>query len=265
MSNIKIIFTDIDWTILDHETHSFDMTSIEALKKAQKAGILVYFATARPYLSMEQTGLLDLIKPDGVICTNGAVAFINDKLFYSDNIPSEIVSQIVKVSNRHNAVLEYCDERKRYFNRKENSYVYKYFGVYAEVVPPVKKYEGTENVSALLLMVPESYDEKMLKEFPKDIDYFRFDPYGVDIRYSKNIPDKGKAIVRVLKELGIKKEEAMAIGDDYGDIPMFENVGIGVSLENGKDEVKAAATYVTKHVNKSGVAYALKYFNIIKD
>lgn len=264
MRDIKIIFSDIDWTILDHTTHSFDMTSIEALKEAQKSGILVFFATARPYLSMEQTGLLDLIKPDGVICTNGAVAFINDELFYSDNIPDDIVSSIVRVSNKHNACLEYCDERKRYFNRRENSYVFKYFGVYAEVVPPVKKFEH-ENVSALLLMVPESYDERMKKEFPKDIDYFRFDPYGVDIRYSKNVPDKGKAVIRVLDKLGIKKENAMAFGDDYGDIPMFEQVGIGVALENGKDELKEMATYVTKPVSKSGVAYALKHFKILED
>ena len=78
MRDIKIIFSDIDWTILDHVTHSFDIASINALKAAQKRGILVYLATARPYLSMEQTGLLDLITPDGVICTNGSVAFIND-------------------------------------------------------------------------------------------------------------------------------------------------------------------------------------------
>ena len=57
----------------------------------------------------------------------------------------------------------------------------------------------------------------------------------------------------------------MAFGDDYGDIPMFEEVGLSVTLENGKDEGKQKADYVTKAVSKSGVAYALKHFNIIKE
>ena len=264
MGNIKIIFSDIDWTILDHNTHCFDMESINALKEAQNRGVLVYFCTARPYLSLEQTGLLDLIKPDGIICTNGGVAFVNDELLFSDNIPDEMVSSIIKICNKHNAVIEYCDERGRYFNSKANSYVYKYFGVYREVVPPIKKF-AHENVSALLLMVPESHDEKFLKMFPKDIDYFRFDPYGVDIRYSKNVPDKGNAVRRVLEHLKIDKENAMAFGDDHADIPMFENVGIGVALGNGKEEVKNSATYVTKSVGESGVAHAIKKYIILDD
>lgn len=262
MKDIKILFVDIDWTILDHTDHKFCMPSIEALKKAQKKGVLVYFATARPYLSAEQTGLFDLIKPDGVICTNGSVAFINDELLYSENIPSDIIIKIIKVCNKHNACLEYCDERHRYFNRKRNKYVDAYFGIYNEICPPVKKFEN-ENISALLLMVPPSYDERIKKELPDGLDYFRFDPYGVDIRYDKYNPDKGKGIVRVLKKLGIKKENACGIGDDYGDIPMFKEVGLSISLENGKPEVKAAADYVTKSVGEAGVKLALEHFKII--
>ena len=261
--NIKIIFVDIDWTILDHKVHSFDMPSIEALKEAQKKGVLVYLATARPYLSVKQTGLLDMITPDGIVCTNGSVAFIKDELLYSENIPNDVVKQIIKVCNKHNACLEYCDERNRYFNRKKNRYVDAYFGIYTEVCPPVKKY-NEENVSALLLMVPESYDAKMKAEFPKGIDYFRFDEFGVDIRYDIYNANKGNGIRRVLSKLGLKKEDAMGIGDDYGDIPMFKEVGLSVTLENGKPEVKEAADYITKSVAESGVKEALKHFNIIK-
>ena len=262
-NNIKIIFVDIDWTILDHKVHEFDMPSIEALKKAQKNGIQVYLCTARPYLSVKQTGLLNLLKPNGIVCTNGAVAFINDKLLYSLNIPNDVVRETIKVCNRHNAVLEYCDEKMRYFNRKTNKYVDNYFSVYAEVVPEVKKYNN-ENVSAMLLMAPRKYDEKMKKELPKGLDYFRFDDFGVDIKWHEHDPNKGYGVINVLKELKINKENAMAIGDDYGDLDMFKEVGLSVSLENGKPEVKAKADYVTKAVDQSGVAYALKHFNIIK-
>lgn len=262
MKNIKIIFVDIDWTILNHYVHEFDFESIKALNEAQKKGVFICLATARPYLSIEQTGLFNYLKPDGIVCTNGSVGFIKDKLLYSENFPNDVIKQIIKVCNKHNACLEYCDERHRYFNRRKNRYVDAYFGVFKEVVPPVKKYEN-ENISALLLMVPESYDEKMKKELPDGLDYFRFDAHGVDIRYSKYNPHKGNGVKRVLEYLNIPKEYAMAIGDDLGDIPMFEEVGLGVTLENGKDEVKKKADYVTKSVCDSGVAFALKHFRII--
>ena len=35
----KIAFIDIDWTILNHKDHSFDMPSIESIKKMQAQGV----------------------------------------------------------------------------------------------------------------------------------------------------------------------------------------------------------------------------------
>ena len=126
-----------------------------------------------------------------------------------------------------------------------------------------KKYEG-EDISALLLMVPETYDIKILKEIPDCIDYFRFVKTGVDVRYGPHNVNKGNGVIRVLKALKISKEFAMAIGDDDADVAMFENVKIGITLENGTDYAKQHATFVTKAIDNSGVAYALKHFNIIK-
>ena len=91
----KIAFIDIDWTILNHENgHYFDMESIDAIKKAQEEGLLIYFCTARTYASITFTGLFDLIKPNGIICTNGNVMFIEDNLFEALIIPESIVKNI---------------------------------------------------------------------------------------------------------------------------------------------------------------------------
>jgi hypothetical protein len=52
-------------------------------------------------------------------------------------------------------------------------------------------------------------------------------------------------------------------GDDFGDIDMFKECKYGVALGNGKKEVKEIATFVTKTIDESGVAHALKHFKII--
>ena len=92
MENIKIIFVDIDWTILNHDIHDWDYDSLAALKKAQEKGILIYLCTARPYDSVLNTGIFDYLKPDGIICTNGAVAFIKDNRRISVFYECEIIT-----------------------------------------------------------------------------------------------------------------------------------------------------------------------------
>ena len=119
----KIIFVDIDWTILDHRLHDWDHPSLEGLKKAQKNGVLVYLCTARPYDSIVHTGIFSIFSPDGVICTNGGVAFIKDELLFANVIPSDIVKEIEKISHRHRLVLELATDKERYFTSKPNTWV----------------------------------------------------------------------------------------------------------------------------------------------
>ena len=52
----------------------------------------------------------------------------------------------------------------------------------------------------------------------------------------------------------------MAFGDGGNDISMLRHVGIGVAMGNARDEVKAAADYVTASVDEDGVAKALRKF-----
>ena len=55
----RIAFIDIDWTILDHDIHDWDYESLDVLRELQRAGLLIYLCTARPYDSIVHTGLLN--------------------------------------------------------------------------------------------------------------------------------------------------------------------------------------------------------------
>ena len=250
----KIIFIDIDWTILDHNKHDWDYESLDVLKRLQKAGILVYLNTARPYDSIVHTGLFDIFKPDGIVCTNGGVVFVGDKLIFSNIIPEEIVYQIERVCNKHHLVLELSTNKERYFTSKVNNYVRKYFSVFSETVPEIKKYHN-KDVSAILLFAPEKYDQILIKEFPKEMNYIRFDSHGVDVGYYMN--SKGIGVQKVLEYLNIDKEFAIAAGDDLGDISMFEEVGLSIAVGNAKEEVKKCADIVSDDISNHGLGKAL--------
>ena len=249
----KIAFIDIDWTILNHnDGHYFDMPSIEAIKKAQSEGLLIYICTARTYASAKLTGLLDLLKPDGMICTNGNVTFVGDEHLDALIIPEDIVKQVLKVANKHHVVLEFAGLKDKYFTSEINQYVKNYLSIYYEGVPDVRK-NATKNVTEILAFIPEEYDERLIKELPSCLTYYRYDTYGVNIGYTQST--KGEAVKKVLNRLGINKEQAIAIGDSVDDISMFEEVGTAIAMGNFKEEkVKEKATIVTETIDEHGVA-----------
>ena len=251
----RIVFVDIDWTILDHDIHDFDYESINELKRIQKDGVLVYLCTARPYDSIVHTGLLKLMTPDGIICTNGGVSFVGDILLYSNIIPEEVVRNIEKVANKHHLVIELSKDKERYFSNKSNVYVKRYFSVFNEVIPEIRKYDN-KDVSAILLFAPEKYDEVLKRELPKEINFLRFDSCGVDLGYYKNT--KGDGIKRVLKHLNIDKKYSIGVGDSVDDITMFKEVGLSIAMGNGMDEAKKEADIVCKPISEHGLALSLK-------
>ncbi len=259
-NDYKIIFVDIDWTILNHKIHDWDYESIDALKRAQNKGVLIYLCTARPYDSVVSTGLLNIFNPDGIICTNGEVAFAHDKLIFAHNIPARVVKKINGIADKRNLSLEVRTERERFFTLAPNDYVFDYLTRFVETIPEVRNHHF-KHVSALLLFAPEEMDEEIKPLIPKSINYFRFDKCGVDLRYYDC--SKGLGIKKVLKCLKIKKAQSIGIGDDYGDIAMFEEVGLSIAVGNGREEVKERATYIAETIHEHGVKLALEDLKII--
>ena len=256
----KIIFVDIDWTILNHKIHDWDYESIEALKKAQENGVLIYLCTARPYDSVLSTGLLNIFKPDGIVCTNGEVGFVNGKVVYADNIPEECVKLANDIADQYDLVMEVCTEEGRFFTNAPNEWVFDYLTRFSETIPEIKNHQY-EHISALLLFAPEHLDEKLYPILSKSFNYFRFDKCGVDLRYHPC--SKGEGVNKILTYLGIEKEASIGIGDDIGDIAMFEEVGLSIAVGNGKDEVKDKATYIAETIHEHGVKLALEDLQII--
>ena len=52
----------------------------------------------------------------------------------------------------------------------------------------------------------------------------------------------------------------MAFGDGDNDIDLLKEAGIGIAMENASSKCKDAATFITKHHDKDGVAYGITEF-----
>ena len=261
--DIKIIFTDIDWTILNHghDKHEYDLESIEALKKAQAKGIKVFFSTARPYESLDLTGIFSLFKPDGMILSNGGVIIIDDKVIFHDAMEPELVKRISEVAKKRDIVIQYVSEYDRWISQPINEVAQHYFDVFFEKLPEIRGYNG-ENVSGVLLFCEEDQDEEIIKEINHpELDVYRLFPYAIDIRH--HLIRKSDGVKRVLDYYGYNKDNAISFGDDVPDIPMFLLCKNSVAMDNGHPDAKQAASYITCHIDDHGVKKALEHFKII--
>ena len=254
---IKIVFSDIDWTLFDHSKRpsKFDMPSIRTLKKLQRKGVLVFLCTARPYHSVEQIKIFDLIKPDGLIAANGGIIFYKDEIIYRTKINEDDFEKLCELANKYHANVQGIRLYDSFVINDNNEDMMELFKTYPERVPHIEDYHHQDVIGGGLFLKDE-YDEIFKKELPFLKYYFRYHPNAVDI--ANEIHDKGVAVKIVLNHLGLKKDEAIAFGDDLQDITMFNEVGYSVALNNAKDEVKKAASYVTKSVSKHGVKKSLK-------
>jgi Cof subfamily protein (haloacid dehalogenase superfamily) len=69
---------------------------------------------------------------------------------------------------------------------------------------------------------------------------------------------KGRALARLAEQLGIAREEVVAIGDNLNDLDMIEYAGLGIAMGNGAAAVKAAAGWVCPTQAEDGVAVAIE-------
>ena len=262
-SDIKIIFTDVDWTILNHGhgKHVYDKKSLKALKKAQQNGVKVFISTARPHESLKLTGFFDELKPDGMILSNGAVIFVGDDIIHHDYMKPELVKKVCELAKNRNIVVQFVSEYERWISAPINEDAQHYFDVFFEKIPEIRGYSG-ENVSGVLLFCQENQDKDIAKEinYP-GLDIFRLFPYAIDIR--EHLVQKSDGIKKVLGHLNLTKDDALALGDDVQDIPMFKLCKYSVAMENGNPKAKEAALHITSHIDRHGVKKALKHFNVI--
>ena len=72
--------------------------------------------------------------------------------------------------------------------------------------------------------------------------------------------NKGYGIQFLRRQLGISREQCIAIGDNENDLEMFGQVQIAVAMGNAKEEIKKAADEVTFDCDQDGVAIFLEKY-----
>ncbi|PIZ61920.1 hypothetical protein COY16_05675 [Candidatus Roizmanbacteria bacterium CG_4_10_14_0_2_um_filter_39_13] len=71
---------------------------------------------------------------------------------------------------------------------------------------------------------------------------------------------KGSGMEYIQKQLGITKEETIAVGDGMTDLSMFDAAGLKIAMENGEESMKKAADYICPSVQKDGFVEVVRKY-----
>jgi len=248
MKNVKLIITDLDFTLL-HTDKNISKYSQNIFRKCSDHGIRTAIATARYRIGAEK--YLNIIKPDFEITTDGTMVYHNDEIIYgcgfnldtTNHIISEIrnISTTLKITVATDSGVLWNSH-----NIEKSSILYK--AIYNDYSKPIN--------SCAYKIVAELPNKKIAldiaNKFPdcKLICYRGENLYGF---VNKNA-GKVQAIKSLAKCLNIELSNIIAFGDDLNDIEMLEQCGYGIAVSNAIEEVLNIADYITDSNDEDGVA-----------
>lgn len=259
---MKLIVTDLDGTLLNKEK-KVSQKNCEVLNRVHKEkNVELVIASGRDIYSIKE--VTNCLKVDYHICFNGAKIYRRGELIYRDSMPEHVCEDILKKGRELDLEFTATKEDTVYYTKLDNEYTRhlektKHLKL-KHVNRDERVSEGFEKIvftgSADKFKVVREYAERKYGEF---INIFGSGDDVIDI-VSKNC-NKGEAVKRVAKDLGISCSEVMAFGDNENDLSMLDLVGCPVIMGNAKPEYKKSSYNKTSTNEESGVGeFVESYF-----
>lgn len=259
---VKIVFFDLDGTLLTREKHVL-AESKEAIKKARENGIEVVICSGR------QKGAVRAYQEEAgagryVITTNGAEIYDtrNEEQLFNCSLEREFARKFYSYILENNLFFRIDTKYARYFNQEKNRVTAD------EILFNENPDEFFESTDILQISIGSTDSNKIDKavEFLKMFPYIKIENrYITEITVDKldiiNVinknASKGNAALGLCKFLKINPQEAVAFGDDYNDISMLKAVGHPVAMGNAFEDLKQIACEVTKTNDEPGISEVL--------
>ena len=262
---IKLIATDLDDTLLNPRG-DLNPRVLRTLKAAMALGCGVVLASGRMLEAMERLAAQIGVNAP-MLLYNGAMAYDRDedKMLFADKIPYETAQAIADMCQSEGWYLQaypgrgyYCPEILECTRRYAASIRVEPIEAGMPIAQWMRLHpSGMQKL--LLIDTPEGADrakERLMDAFPDGASFFKSRAQYVEI--APRGVDKGRSLARLYGMLGLKREEVMAFGDGQNDVTMLQAAGIGVCMENGCPQARAAAGRIAPPNTEDGVAAVIE-------
>jgi Cof subfamily protein (haloacid dehalogenase superfamily) len=265
-TSYKIVFSDIDGTLLNAERESSDALKTEVARLTAKDVPFILVSSRMP---QAMRWIQDELSISGLplICYNGGLVRVDGKAIHSVAIGLDIIREIATLQRGtglsvqlFNADEWYVESMDHYAEREKNN---------TRVSPQVRSLQATianwnkRGLGAHKIMVMGEPDEldKMIgrleRYFGARLHLYRSKDTYLEIASKRVSKLTGIEQLLAHKYPGITLEDSIAFGNHFNDIEMLKAVGLGVAVANAKEEVLEIAAAKTGAAKEDGVAQAL--------
>lgn len=273
----RVIFLDIDGTLTEPGRNEPPQSALWAIEQARKAGHYVFLCTGRNYDMLFPLLQYDL---DGVVGSSGGYIECRGEVIYDCPMTQRQARKAMEVL-ADNGVFRtvecmdgsYTDESFKAFLREHagegrNSELLRWREQIEQAlrILPMQAYRG-QPVYKIVFMSPSMAAlakprEVLEKEFAFCIQ--GEDRYGfVNGEIINRQFDKGKAVEKVCRHLGISVADAVAIGDSMNDQEILMMAGLGICMANGSEQLKTLADDICPAVQENGIRAAFEKYHLL--
>lgn len=272
-NNYKVIFSDVDGTLLNKEREISINTVLKIQSIAKKYNILFVMVSARmPQGMLHLYNQIALDFP--IICYNGALilkslhgGYNPQNIIHSNSInyqaAKELYSQ-AKSKDLHFSVFSnnswHTNQMDEWALREENN-----TRVKANVCENLETLllnieKHNEPIHKLMVMGDahkiDNYIDFTNNTFSNQIVSYRSKNTYVEI--SPITSNKAQGCLFLLNHMAIPSNDTIAFGDNHNDVEMLKAVGLGIAMDNAPDEVKKIAKQIAPSNVHEGVAFKLE-------
>lgn len=254
LSNIKLVVSDMDGTLLNNEGHVSNkfFSLFEDLKRRK---IHFVAASGRQYQS-----ILDKLTPIkdeiSIIAENGGLVQHNNMVQVLFKLSYDDVLKTIKIlRNIDNCYIVLCGRKSAYIETKDSVFVSKfskYYSVYT-IVEDLTRMVDDEflKIAVYHFDSSECHVLPFLEEITKELKVVVSGRNWLDISHPE--VDKSFALSMLQSQLKISEDETMVFGDYNNDIEMLQLGYFSYAMKNAHPDVRKVARFKTTSNSDGGV------------
>ena len=259
-----IIFFDIDGTISTEDNRGFiPQSTREAITETRRRGNLTFINSGRTAFNIHSR--IKELGFDGYICGCGTYIEYGRKVIFRNKLEQHFCREIAEFVRKCRLTPVYEDTDGYFFddNAPENDALSSFMEDFVDSGIDISGRTDDEEFTFDKFVVwknPDSDFELFKHEIGKHFaiidrgnDFYEIVPLGFT---------KATAIDMVLERLGLRYEEAYAIGDSMNDLPMLKAVPNSIAM-GGSEQLYPYVSYVTTSLEDDGVYNAMKHYGLI--
>lgn len=259
MKDIKIIFFDIDGTLIDMRKKQITEKVRYTLLKLKENGMKLCIATGRSPMQVPQFPEVEF---DSFLTYNGSYCFDSEQDIFSNPLKKEDVCTIMKNAKNIGRPMTLATKSRLAANGSDQDLkeYYGFSGQKIKIADDFDQVAAREEIYQIMLGCRKEEYKAVMKDV-KDARITAWWDRAVDIIPADG--GKGTAITKILAYYHLDREAAMAFGDGNNDIEMLKAVGTGIAMKNASTELKAIADDICDDVAKDGIYSYCKKHHLI--